>query len=170
MKAKIGPPSVGISGIYLFISQSSCCKIVGFVIYLAIFVSLPGFRHPNIAWVHPRANGGEKGILKLILMLAGMMAGMLALYVPSGVHGGNGKPTPVPPATPAYATETGALLAFTDTRENAEHIASLYEIQLERWENRLAVFSTSRNTRNVIAEGEANGWPPLSINHLDRPF
>ena len=105
-----------------------------------------------------------KQALIIILILAVMM--MRGTYFPpeAGKHSAEPMPTPVASA------ETGELLAYTATREDAEQIAALYGIELTRWESGLAVFSTTRDTAEVISEGIANGWPALSPNRVDQPF
>lgn len=65
----------------------------------------------------------------------------------------------------------GELLAIVETKEQAEEIADLYGITLKSWNTtKVAVFVTSRDIYDVIAEGKEKGWPELSPNtiyHID---
>ena len=75
---------------------------------------------------------------------------------------------------PALETETretiqptvpeGQLLCVAETREEAEEIAELYGIELIRYQEELAVYSTGEDPREVIRRGQENGWPELSLN------
>lgn len=58
------------------------------------------------------------------------------------------------------------LMALTDTREEAERIAALYEIELVSWSDSVATFHTEEDPLTVVRRGEANGWPRLDINHV----
>ena len=70
------------------------------------------------------------------------------------------------PLTPGE-TETagGRLMCFADTEEAAQEIAQLYDIELIKFQNGVAVFSTEENLQEVIQRGVDNGWPKLSPDH-----
>ena len=55
----------------------------------------------------------------------------------------------------------GHLMCEAKTEEEALEIAGLYEIELLRFHNGLAVFQTEENLDAVIERGRANGWPVL---------
>lgn len=58
------------------------------------------------------------------------------------------------------------LMCLADSREEAQRIADLYEIELVSWEEHVAVFHTEEDPNEVIRRGEANDWPRLDINHV----
>lgn len=92
--------------------------------------------------------------LKLAVILLPLLFGIFAGF-PTDM-GAGAPPDHVP----------GELLAMTDTREDAERIAALYDVELYSFDNGLAVFHTHRDVNEVIALGESKGWPPLSRNDV----
>ncbi|MCR5790912.1 MAG: hypothetical protein K6G83_13580 [Lachnospiraceae bacterium] len=58
------------------------------------------------------------------------------------------------------------LLALADTEEEARKIASLYGIELVRFSYGVATYHTDRDLKEVISQGEKNGWPVVSINYI----
>lgn len=56
------------------------------------------------------------------------------------------------------------LMALVDTQEEAQEIAELYGITLVSYENGVAVYQTDEDPFQVIARGDENGYPQLSIN------
>lgn len=58
------------------------------------------------------------------------------------------------------------LTCLAQSREEALAIAEQYEIELVTFESGVAVFTTQRSWREVIEQGEENGWPKLSPNYL----
>lgn len=56
------------------------------------------------------------------------------------------------------------LMAIVNTQEEAEEIAKLYGIVFVSYENGVALYQTDEDPFEVIARGEANGYPQLSIN------
>lgn len=57
------------------------------------------------------------------------------------------------------------LVATVETEEEAQQIAQLYNITLVGFADSVAEYTTDRNVDEVIAEGEENGYPKLSINY-----
>jgi len=78
------------------------------------------------------------------------------------------KPTAAPTATLAPAenqiTEGKELVALAETEEEAKAIAEQYGIELVEFSYGVATFHTEEDPRDVIARGEENGWPTLSLN------
>ena len=70
------------------------------------------------------------------------------------------------PATPTQETEMkGNLMAWAETLADAEKIASLYDITLLAYSNKIALFYTDQDLDELIQTGKKNGWPELSINN-----
>ena len=65
--------------------------------------------------------------------------------------------------TPAYQKGRELYLQI-ETKKEAERIAKLYEISLVDFNYGVAVYHTGENPEDVIARGEKNNWPRLSIN------
>lgn len=89
------------------------------------------------------------------------------------------KPTAAPTATQApivtpaaslapvekpVAAEGEELLTLVKTEEEAKAIAEQYGIELVSFSYGVATFHTEEDPRDVIARGEKNGWPTLSLN------
>ena len=81
----------------------------------------------------------------------------------------------VKPAHPSSETKPwdavsnlGQLKGKAEDWDNAEEIAELYGITLVNYGNGLALFYTEENPKAVIARGEENGWPPLSLNRTTK--
>lgn len=58
------------------------------------------------------------------------------------------------------------LMADVETEEQALEIAEQYNIELVSFENGIALYSTEEDPFQVIARGEQNGYPQLSINFI----
>ena len=59
----------------------------------------------------------------------------------------------------------GNLMAWAETRADAETIASLYGITLVAYSNKIALFNTDQDPDTLIQTGKKNGWPELSKNN-----
>ena len=59
---------------------------------------------------------------------------------------------------------TVELVALADTEEQAVEIASLYQIELLSFSNGVAVYATDQDPSALIALGQQNGYPVLSVN------
>ena len=59
---------------------------------------------------------------------------------------------------------TVELIALADTEEQAQEIASLYQIELLSFSNGVAVYATDQEPSALIALGQQNGYPVLSVN------
>ena len=70
-----------------------------------------------------------------------------------------------PNARPKVA-EGEELLCLTETQEEAEKIAELYEIELVSFGNGVAIFHTEKDPLEVIAYGKKNNLPELSLNEV----
>lgn len=60
--------------------------------------------------------------------------------------------------------EDNPLMATVDSKEAAEEVAELYGITLVSCENGVAVYQTEEEPMQVIARGQENGYPQLSLN------
>ncbi len=92
--------------------------------------------------------------MKKVVILSALM---LALW------GCDAKKDSVPAKTDAAEGEE--LYCLTDSKEEAEEIADMYQIELVRYGDGVAVFHTQEDPRSVIEKGKANGFPKLAINH-----
>ena len=77
------------------------------------------------------------------------------------------------PATPSTApsdavSPRGQLMGKAEDRSEAEEIAALYGITLIDFGYGLALYHTEEDPEAVIARGEENGWPPLSLNRTKK--
>lgn len=57
------------------------------------------------------------------------------------------------------------LTASADTREEAEVIAALYEIELKSYSYGIATYTTDKNAQELMKLGEDNGYPALTPNY-----
>lgn len=57
------------------------------------------------------------------------------------------------------------LVALADTEEQAREIAALYQIELLSFSNGVAVYTTDQEPGDLIALGQQNGYPALSVNY-----
>ncbi len=71
------------------------------------------------------------------------------------------KPTPTPIG---QVTEGKELVASVETEEEAKAIAEQYGMELVEFSYGVATFHTEEDPKDVIARGEENGWPTLSLN------
>lgn len=62
------------------------------------------------------------------------------------------------------------LIGIFDTEEEADAAAELYGIELMSYGNQVAVFRCECDPDELIGQGEANGWPQLSLNHRFQAF
>lgn len=64
-----------------------------------------------------------------------------------------------------FTMEGRELMALVQTEEEAEKIAEMYGIELVKFADGVAEYTTDRIIEEVIAEGEEKGYPKLSINY-----
>lgn len=57
-----------------------------------------------------------------------------------------------------------SLMSEAETEEEAKEIAEQYGIEFVSFENGFALYHTEEDPFEVIARGEENGYPPLSVN------
>ncbi|WP_092643149.1 hypothetical protein [Acetanaerobacterium elongatum] len=67
-----------------------------------------------------------------------------------------------PAGSEAYVA--GELLCLTQTKQQADEIAQLYNITLKSFDNGIAVFTTEEDLQTVIDRGKKNGWVELYKN------
>jgi len=65
----------------------------------------------------------------------------------------------------ALPGETTELYGLFDSEEEAKECAALYGIEMISYSMGVAVFITDQNPDKLIAKGEKNGGPPISVNH-----
>ena len=58
------------------------------------------------------------------------------------------------------------LVGSFETREQAEGAAELYGIELDSYNYEVAVFKCDGDPKELLALGEKNGWPELSLNWI----
>ena len=113
-------------------------------------------------------------ILAILLALALLLAGFLLLpklntQPPEQTASGSPIMKPEQTDTPASPTQEaqmkGNLMAWAETREEAERIAGLYDITLVMYTDKIALYDTDKDLNELIKLGEANGWPKLSKNN-----
>ena len=59
-----------------------------------------------------------------------------------------------------------SLMAETKTEEDAREIAEQYGIEFVSFENGIALYHTEEDPFEVIARGQENGYPRLSVNYI----
>ena len=81
------------------------------------------------------------------------------------------------PATPSIETKPwdsfskrGQLMGEAEDWDNAKEIADLYGITLVNFGHGLALYYTEEDPEAVIARGEENGWPTLSLNRTKKLY
>lgn len=104
--------------------------------------------------VRPAAVAGT--LLALCLLLPGC-AGQTAPVFASAA----------PAASAGEPAEGQELFCLAETREKAEELAALYEIEFVDYAHGVATFH-AEDPQAVIARGEQNGWPELSLNRVDQ--
>lgn len=62
-------------------------------------------------------------------------------------------------------TQSTELIALADDEEQAQEIATLYQIELLSFSEGVAVYTTDQDPNELIALGKQNGYPLLTINH-----
>ena len=104
------------------------------------------------------------GIIGIIVLV---LAGWYVMFV----HFGRGSAFPFLPTvelglegaqTMPFADSP--LMAVVDTEEEARKIAELYGITFVSYENGIAVYQTDEDPMQVIARGQENDYPRLSLN------
>jgi flagellar basal body-associated protein FliL len=108
-----------------------------------------------------------KIVIAVVILILLVLVGWYVLFSRFGIG-------PVPPflyreTVPLEGFETievaeEPLMATVDSEEEAENIAQLYGITLVSYENGLALYRTDENVFDVLARGQKNGYPQLSIN------
>lgn len=106
-----------------------------------------------------------KPILILILIAALLLCGCQK----SGQTGPVPKETTASPETLPVDPD-GQLLYLTESQQEAEEVAELYQIELVSYADGLAVYHTEEDPREVLRRGEEQGWPELSLNYLENLY
>lgn len=58
------------------------------------------------------------------------------------------------------------LMAVVESEEEAQSIAEMYDITFVSFEDGVALYRTDEDIFEVIARGQENGYPQLSINYI----
>ena len=61
--------------------------------------------------------------------------------------------------------EPHTLIANAKTEEEAKEIAELYEMELLRFQNNVALFRTDKDPAELIQWGKEQGYPTIGINY-----
>lgn len=100
-------------------------------------------------------------------------ARICALLAALAILPGCGSPAPIGQTAEAQATAAAPsvapgeeLMASCASREEAEALASLYGVELVRYDYGVASFHTTEDPAAVIRRGEEKGWPPLEFNGI----
>lgn len=109
-------------------------------------------------------------IIVIVIITVLVLGGWYLLFTRFGVG-------PVPPLLPVKKLDQSQikslelaenqLLTLADTEEQAQEIAELYGIALFSYEGGVAVYHTEENPLEVIARGQENGYPELSLNYVN---
>ncbi len=99
---------------------------------------------------------------------AGILGGILAACgTKNSAAGSSGFEQILPPNTASDETDTQAteLVALADDDEQAQEIATLYQIELVSFSDGVAIYTTDQDPNELIALGKENGYPLLTVNH-----
>ena len=75
--------------------------------------------------------------------------------------------SPAPAASAGEPAEGQELFCLAESREKAEELAALYEIEFVDYAHGVATFH-AEDPQAVIARGKQNGWPELSLNRVEQ--
>lgn len=110
----------------------------------------------------------RKHKLMMAAVGAGILGGVLAACgTKNSAAGSSGFEQILPPNTASDETDTQAteLVALADDDEQAQEIATLYQIELVSFSDGVAVYTTDQDPNELIALGKENGYPLLTVNH-----
>lgn len=119
----------------------------------------------------------KKKMLTVVMVIIGVIALVLIGWYVMFMNFGIGPVFPFVKAQPMDFNSVGqsaelatiaedSLMASVETEEEARTIAEQYGIELVTFENRIALYHTEENPFDVIARGQENGYPQLSINFV----
>lgn len=112
-------------------------------------------------------------VIAIIAVVALVLIGWYAMFMNFGI----GPAFPFIKAQPMDMNSVGqseehamiaedSLMASVETEEAARAIAEQYGIELVTFENKIALYHTEESPFDVIARGQENGYPQLSINFV----
>ncbi len=110
----------------------------------------------------------RKHKLMMAAVGAGILGGILAACgTKNSAAGSSGFEQILPPNTASDETDTQAteLVALADDDEQAQEIATLYQIELVSFSDGVAIYTTDQDPNELIALGKENGYPLLTVNH-----
>lgn len=115
----------------------------------------------------------KKKMLTVVIMIVVIIASILVGWYVMFMHFGIGPKFPFIKYDESDLGESSSvmiadnpLMADVETEEQAQEIAEQYNIELISFENGIALYHTEEDPFQVIARGEQNGYPQLSINFI----
>lgn len=115
----------------------------------------------------------KKKMLTVVIMIVVIIALILVGWYVMFMHFGIGPKFPFIKYDESDLGESSSvmiadnpLMADVETEEQAQEIAEQYNIELISFENGIALYHTEEDPFQVIARGEQNGYPQLSINFI----
>lgn len=110
----------------------------------------------------------RKHKLMMAAIGAGVLGGILAACgTKNNAADSSGFEEILPPNTASDETETQTteLVALAEDEEQAQEIATLYQIELVSFSEGVAVYTTNQDPYELIDLGKQNGYPLLTVNH-----
>lgn len=119
----------------------------------------------------------KKKMLMVVIVIIAVVALVLIGWYVMFVHMGIGPAFPFLPTADIgdkvsirIPIADDPLVADVGTQEEAQKIAEQYGITLVSYGNGIATYQTDEDPYEVIARGEKNGYPQLSINFVQEAF
>lgn len=110
-----------------------------------------------------------KVLIAVIVVVLVVLAGWYVLFVCFG----KGPAFPFLPqkqvqlqGVEAMEVSQEPLMAVVESEEEAQNIAEMYNITFVSFEDGIALYRTDEDIFEVIARGQENGYPQLSINYI----
>lgn len=123
--------------------------------------------------LYKKGDSMKKKMLMVVIIVVAVIALILVGWYVVFMHFGIGPKFPLVKFSEAEIDESDLamiaddpLMAAAETEEQAQEIAEQYNIELVSFENGIAVYSTEEDPFEVIARGQKNGYPQLSINFI----
>lgn len=115
----------------------------------------------------------KKKVLKIVILILVVILLLLGAWYVLFVHFDVGPTFPFLPKEEKQLMDSSIveiaqepLMATAESEEEAQNIADLYGITLVSFDNGIALYQTDKDIFEVIARGQENGYPELSINYV----